>query len=150
MDGLAWTITAACELVSELMSPGEPGACALLLPSRLGGEGLGVRGESVGKIDCIARARRQHPLTPPPSPTGGEGSKKNSLHLQPHSPRGGEGNKATGGVKVRFADEHLVVVEKPAGLTTMRHPEEAAEFGARARRFLPDTLADLLPGLLSR
>jgi 23S rRNA pseudouridine1911/1915/1917 synthase len=49
---------------------------------------------------------------------------------------------------VRFADAHVVVVDKPAGLTTMRHPEEAAEFGARARRFLPPTLADLLPGLL--
>jgi 23S rRNA pseudouridine1911/1915/1917 synthase len=32
----------------------------------------------------------------------------------------------------------------------MRHPEEAAEFGARARRFLPPTLADLLPALLPR
>lgn len=50
---------------------------------------------------------------------------------------------------IRFADAHVVVVEKPAELTTMRHPEEAAEFGARARRFLPPTLADLLPGLLA-
>jgi 23S rRNA pseudouridine1911/1915/1917 synthase len=49
---------------------------------------------------------------------------------------------------VRHADAHVVVVDKPAGLTTMRHPEEAAEFGARARRFLPPTLADLLPGML--
>ena len=32
----------------------------------------------------------------------------------------------------------------------MRHPEEAAEFGARARRYLPPTLADLLPGLLEK
>ncbi|MBL8795135.1 MAG: hypothetical protein JNM56_14595 [Planctomycetia bacterium] len=30
----------------------------------------------------------------------------------------------------------------------MRHPEEAAEFGQRAQRFLPPTLADLLPALL--
>jgi 23S rRNA pseudouridine1911/1915/1917 synthase len=51
---------------------------------------------------------------------------------------------------IRFADSQVVVVEKPAGLTTMRHPEEAAEFGRRARRFLPDTLADLLPNLLDR
>ncbi len=50
---------------------------------------------------------------------------------------------------VRFADAHIVVVDKPAGLTTMRHPDEAAEFGPRGRRFLPPTLADLLPGLLS-
>jgi 23S rRNA pseudouridine1911/1915/1917 synthase len=45
-------------------------------------------------------------------------------------------------------DDEVVVVDKPAGLTTMRHAEEAAEFGARARRFLPATLADLLPALL--
>jgi 23S rRNA pseudouridine1911/1915/1917 synthase len=50
---------------------------------------------------------------------------------------------------IRFADAQVVVVEKPAGLTTMRHPDEAAEFGARARRFLPPTLADLLPNLLA-
>jgi 23S rRNA pseudouridine1911/1915/1917 synthase len=51
---------------------------------------------------------------------------------------------------IRYADVHVVVVEKPAGLTTMRHPEEAAEFGARAGRFLPATLADMLPGLLAQ
>jgi 23S rRNA pseudouridine1911/1915/1917 synthase len=50
---------------------------------------------------------------------------------------------------IRFADEHIVVVDKPAGLTTMRHEEEAAEFGKRARHFLPTTLADLLPGMLT-
>src|SRR5947209_9818476 len=50
---------------------------------------------------------------------------------------------------LRFTDADLVVVDKPAGLTTMRHPEEAAEFGARGRRFLPPTLADRLPPLLA-
>ena len=45
-------------------------------------------------------------------------------------------------------DGQIVVVDKPAGLTTMRHASEAAEFGARARRFLPVTLADLLPRML--
>lgn len=50
---------------------------------------------------------------------------------------------------IRYADDQVVVVDKPAGLTTMRHPEEAAEFGARGRRFLPATLADLLPKLLA-
>jgi 23S rRNA pseudouridine1911/1915/1917 synthase len=52
-------------------------------------------------------------------------------------------------VQIRHADAQVVVVEKPPGLTTMRHPGEAAEFGKRARRFLPPTLADLLPGLLA-
>jgi 23S rRNA pseudouridine1911/1915/1917 synthase len=51
---------------------------------------------------------------------------------------------------VRYADAEVVVVEKPAGLTTMRHAEEAAEFGQRARRYLPPTLADLLPTLLAK
>ena len=51
---------------------------------------------------------------------------------------------------VRYADEHVVVVDKPAGLTTVRSKEDTAEFGRRARRFLPPTLADLLPGLLAR
>ncbi len=58
----------------------------------------------------------------------------------PHGPR----------PTIRYADKHLVVVDKPAGLTTMRHAEEAAEFGRRAKRFLPPTLADLLPDLLAR
>jgi 23S rRNA pseudouridine1911/1915/1917 synthase len=49
-----------------------------------------------------------------------------------------------------YADAHLVVVNKPAGLTTMRHSHEAAEFGERGRRFLPPTLQDLLPDLLSK
>jgi 23S rRNA pseudouridine1911/1915/1917 synthase len=50
---------------------------------------------------------------------------------------------------IRYADADVVVVDKPPGLTTMRHPEEAAEFGPRGRRFLPPTLADLLPQLLA-
>jgi 23S rRNA pseudouridine1911/1915/1917 synthase len=49
---------------------------------------------------------------------------------------------------IRYADAHVVVVDKPAGLTTMRHAHEAEEFGDRARRFLPATLAELLPELL--
>jgi 23S rRNA pseudouridine1911/1915/1917 synthase len=54
------------------------------------------------------------------------------------------------GIVVHFQDAHVVVVDKPPGLTTMRHAEEAAEFGKRAQRFLPSTLADLLPPLLAR
>src|SRR4051794_35599371 len=52
------------------------------------------------------------------------------------------------GIVIRHQDAQVVVVDKPAGLTTMRHPGEAAEFGRRAQRFLPPTLADLLPPLL--
>jgi 23S rRNA pseudouridine1911/1915/1917 synthase len=52
--------------------------------------------------------------------------------------------------RIRYVDDQVVVVDKPAGLTTMRHAEEAAEFGVRARRYLPSTLMDLLPDLLTR
>ncbi len=47
-----------------------------------------------------------------------------------------------------YSDDSLVVVNKPAGLTTMRHSQEAEEFGERGKRFLPKTLVDLLPPLL--
>jgi len=53
-------------------------------------------------------------------------------------------------IRIRYQDTQVVVVDKPPGLTTMRHPGEAAEFGRRAQRFLPPTLADLLPPLLGR
>jgi 23S rRNA pseudouridine1911/1915/1917 synthase len=56
--------------------------------------------------------------------------------------------QAAAGVEIVYSDEAVVVANKPAGLTTMRHREEAAEFGERGKRFLPKTLADLLPGLL--
>lgn len=49
-------------------------------------------------------------------------------------------------IHVQFADEHLVVVEKPSGMTTMRHEEEA-HWSARRRRREP-TLEDLLPEVL--
>ncbi len=47
-----------------------------------------------------------------------------------------------------YQDDAIVVVNKPVGVTTVRHADEAEEFGARAKRFLPRTLADLLPALL--
>ncbi len=52
------------------------------------------------------------------------------------------------GIHVLHLDAHIVAVDKPAGLTTVRHAKEAAEFGKRARKFLPPTLTDLLPGML--
>jgi 23S rRNA pseudouridine1911/1915/1917 synthase len=69
------------------------------------------------------------------------------IEVQPRPPAAAP----THGVRPRiaFADAHVVVVDKPAGLTTMRHAYEAAEFGARGRTFLPPTLADLLPALLA-
>lgn len=55
---------------------------------------------------------------------------------------------AVSGIEIIYSDDAVVVANKPAGLTTMRHKEEVAEFGPRGKRFLPKTLADLLPGLL--
>jgi 23S rRNA pseudouridine1911/1915/1917 synthase len=49
-----------------------------------------------------------------------------------------------------YSDDAIAVVDKPPGLTTMRHAEEAAEFGERGKAFLPATLSDLLPDLLGR
>ncbi len=51
-------------------------------------------------------------------------------------------------LEVVYSDDTVVVVNKPAGLTTSRSKEDAEEFGSRAKRFLPKTLADLLPTLL--
>jgi 23S rRNA pseudouridine1911/1915/1917 synthase len=55
---------------------------------------------------------------------------------------------AAHGTVIRYVDEAIAVVEKPAGLTTVRHADEAAEFGTRGRRFLPPTLTDILPAIL--
>jgi 23S rRNA pseudouridine1911/1915/1917 synthase len=51
-------------------------------------------------------------------------------------------------IEIVYSDDFVVVVNKPAGLTTMRHKEEAAEFGERGKKFLPKTLAEMLPRLL--
>ncbi len=53
-------------------------------------------------------------------------------------------------IVVRYVDEHLIVVEKPAGLTTVRHADEVESLGRRAKKFLPPTLVDLLPAVLAR
>ncbi len=51
-------------------------------------------------------------------------------------------------IRVRFVDAHIIVVDKPAGLTTVRHASEKAELGRARQKFLPPTLVDLLPGVL--
>ena len=52
-------------------------------------------------------------------------------------------------IVIEFMDDQMVVVRKPAGLTTQRSAREAAEFGERARSFLPATLQDMLRRQLS-
>jgi 23S rRNA pseudouridine1911/1915/1917 synthase len=81
----------------------------------------------------LTKRRRTQPAGPKPPPAEAGGSPKTK------SP--------TATPALVHIDEQIIVVEKPPGLTTMRHAEEAAEFGARAKRFLPPTLAELLPKL---
>jgi 23S rRNA pseudouridine1911/1915/1917 synthase len=51
-------------------------------------------------------------------------------------------------IVLRYFDEHLVVVEKPSGVSTVRHPTER-DWNAR-RKALSPTLEDLVPPLIAR
>jgi 23S rRNA pseudouridine1911/1915/1917 synthase len=51
-------------------------------------------------------------------------------------------------ITVRYLDEHLVVVEKPSGVCTVRHPLER-EWSER-RKALSPTLEDLVPRIIAR
>ena len=51
-------------------------------------------------------------------------------------------------VRLLYVDDHLVVVEKPAGMTTLRHPEER-HWPARRKQLQP-TLDEALPRVLAK
>lgn len=51
-------------------------------------------------------------------------------------------------VRIRYVDQYLVVVEKPAGLTSVRHEEER-QWKAERKNVQP-TLEDLLPRILAK
>ncbi|MCE9606470.1 MAG: RluA family pseudouridine synthase [Planctomycetia bacterium] len=51
-------------------------------------------------------------------------------------------------VRIRYVDQYLVVVEKPAGLTSVRHEEER-QWKAERKNAQP-TLEDLLPRILAK
>ncbi len=51
-------------------------------------------------------------------------------------------------IRIRFLDAHLVVVEKPAGMTTLRHPEERS--WPQRRKQLQPTLDELLPHVIKK
>jgi 23S rRNA pseudouridine1911/1915/1917 synthase len=51
-------------------------------------------------------------------------------------------------VKILYADQHLVVIEKPAGITTLRHAEEKNWSADRKRR--QPTLDELVPRALAK
>lgn len=56
---------------------------------------------------------------------------------------------ASRGIRIVHVDAQVLVIDKPAGLTTVRHADEAAAFGTRAKKYLPPTLVDLLPAVLA-
>ncbi|HEY7155932.1 MAG TPA: RluA family pseudouridine synthase [Gemmataceae bacterium] len=99
----------------------------------------------------LQRGQRVQVRLPKSPPSGG----RKPPEFRASRSRGADAPRSGKSVKgprptIRYADKHIVVVDKPAGLTTMRHAEDVAEFGRRAKRFLPPTLADLLPDLLAR
>jgi 23S rRNA pseudouridine1911/1915/1917 synthase len=51
-------------------------------------------------------------------------------------------------IVIRHLDEHLAVVEKPAGMSTVRHPAERD--WTEHRKELSPTLEDVVPGLIAR
>jgi 23S rRNA pseudouridine1911/1915/1917 synthase len=51
-------------------------------------------------------------------------------------------------IQIRHLDKHIVVVEKPSGISTVRHPLER-DWPAR-RKALTPTLEDLVPGLIAK
>lgn len=51
--------------------------------------------------------------------------------------------------KIVYLDSDVVVVDKPQGMTTIRHPIEWQEYGEKAK-FLPKTLAQILPKLVQQ
>jgi 23S rRNA pseudouridine1911/1915/1917 synthase len=51
-------------------------------------------------------------------------------------------------VRIRFLDAHLVVIEKPSGMTSVRHAEE--RFWPAKRKQAQPTLEDLLPRVIAK
>ena len=101
------------------------------------------RKEGVGKKQSGLR-RPDAAITKSAPPSRGKAQKRAEPTLATRSGT----TRRSADIAIVYSDDAIVVVNKPAGLTTMRHQEEAAEFGERAKAFLPKTLSDLLPVLL--
>lgn len=72
-----------------------------------------------------------------PRQDSGKPSPKNPKVATPWPPR------------VVYMDQHIAVVDKPPGITTVHHASDKKEFSIRDQKFLPPTLQDILPGILS-
>jgi 23S rRNA pseudouridine1911/1915/1917 synthase len=94
-------------------------------------------------------ARREAKSAKPGAPAGAPPAKasKPAAPAGPAKPRKPPANPDSVRPAILYSDEHVVVVDKPAGLTTVRSAEDREEFGA-GQRFLPKTLADLVPAAL--
>ncbi len=53
------------------------------------------------------------------------------------------------GIQIVYLDNDIVVVDKPSGITTVRHACEVEEFGEKAY-FLPETVARLVPKIIAK
>ncbi len=77
-----------------------------------------------------------------------EGRKLNAGEVVRVLPHGQAPPPRADDVRIHYVDAHLVVVEKPAGMTTMRHSEEL-EWPERRKDRQP-TLDEVLPRLLAK
>ncbi|MFO0936877.1 MAG: RluA family pseudouridine synthase [Gemmataceae bacterium] len=92
-------------------------------------------------------AKKNAPAPKPTSRNSKQPVQKSKTDRSDSRPGSSVSKQASRNSNLVYSDDTIVVVNKPAGLTTMRHAEEAAEFG-KGKRFLPKTLADLLPEML--
>jgi 23S rRNA pseudouridine1911/1915/1917 synthase len=146
--------------VARRLKPGKPveldsGIISSSPPDGYGGKSGGPR---PGQVREAPPARSPHPVQTRKRPSAGSphpvqtrkrpsaGSPRPAHDaLTRPTPRGPDAGWVP---RIVYSDDVVVVVDKPAGLTTMRNKEEAAEFGERAAKYLPPTLADLLPRVL--
>jgi len=83
-------------------------------------------------LDSAFRLKADQEVTV--SPEKQTGSRKTNVFKEP---------------KIIYLDEDIVVVDKPEGLTTIRHPFELEDYGDRSK-YLPRTLTQILPKLVSK
>jgi len=104
-----------------------------------------VAGQGCSNPNWRVRAGQRIEVQLPPKVERPPGSVRQQ---QPRRPATPVVDPRAAGIRICYIDEHLLVVDKPPGLTTMRHAQEIAAFGRRAKKYLPPTLQDLLPGLV--
>ncbi len=93
-----------------------------------------VIGPKLGKFRAKFVELARHDSLPQAS------AEHNTKRRQPQTP-----TTLADAIDICFRDAHILVVNKPAGLTTVRHRDEV---DARSQKFMPPSLVDLLPKLL--